>query len=702
MFTAAFAQYKRFEKHFFKADKAKDMTAYIKLKHQFRAMLVVPGFAIIPTLYLLIFHGFFIVFVPVLLSSVLIGFRTKSYRILQAIFYTLMTLIPIRYIWTPHILVIPASILLTNMQILAQIQSISLMVAHLATQSLFFYFYGLDFMMAKIKGMSPEELAEDAKFAVGYSVGSAVTNMVCMRLFNSQFLSLLRKVNTLKDDLSKANNQLNDQNLKLQNNLELKDVFIYTFSHELKNALNGLLGNLFLACDTAKDHRVIQFLTSAKVCGEVLKNFVHNILDSGKLENGNLEVSPEKKDVMNFFQNAWRICGRIIQNKRLEGFLEIEKNVPRYLELDEQRMIQIILNLVSNACKFTEKGYVRLRVSWKTISINNALQLQSPPETSRTHRDNFEEDALFRDMSEFPDSQDGSLSNRENNHLVMSEYRKKFISGKPCYQLNLKKSQWNQGEVLSSKLPGGSKGILKIQILDSGCGMTAEEQGRLFQKFSQVNQLAGQRKVGTGLGLWICKELASRMNGDIKTRSNVGVGSVFELTVCTLIPKILEKSRSRNGSLYFTANNSLMKLPSEPKVSSTRKILLADDDSFNIELMKNYLNKFGINYLCAYDGEEAVSLFRKHYKEIGFVITDNFMPKKTGVEAALEIAGFLEEQGQPKIPIMCISGDLKVSAGERGITSVIQKPINFDRLKEELMIIFPQVADGCNNRFCDL
>ena len=94
------------------------------------------------------------------------------------------------------------------------------------------------------------------------------------------------------------------------------------------------------------------------------------------------------------------------------------------------------------------------------------------------------------------------------------------------------------------------------------------------------------------------------------------------------------------------------------------KVLVVDDDSFNIELMKNYLNKFGINYICAYDGEEAVSLFKKHYKEIGFVITDNFMPKKTGTEAALKMTDFLGEKRRPRILILCISEDLKVHVGK--------------------------------------
>ncbi len=84
----------------------------------------------------------------------------------------------------------------------------------------------------------------------------------------------------------------------------MKDVFIYTFSHELKNTLNDLRGTLSLAYDTTKYTRVLQFLSSANVCGEVLKNFVNNILDYEKLENGNLEVSTERKDVMHLIQNV--------------------------------------------------------------------------------------------------------------------------------------------------------------------------------------------------------------------------------------------------------------------------------------------------------------------------------------------------------------------------------------------------------------
>ena len=694
--------YKRFEKSFFKEDKTKDMVTYVKLRQQFRVMMMLTALVFLISICILVMYRVVITTSLQLLLVVLIGFRTKSYNIIRLLFFSLMTMVPAEYPSTSMVLVAPISILFSNMQVLIQTQSAILMLAHLITQLIVFYFYGINRMAVKIRELSTEELIASSRISVIIALGMACINLVTMKLFYLQFSKLLMKVNTLKDNLSKANNQLNDQNLKLQNNLEMKDVFIYTFSHELKNALNGLLGNLTLAYDSAKDDtRVLQFLASAKVCGEVLKNFIHNILDSGKLENGNLEVCPERRDVMNFMQSIWAICGKIIQNKRLKGSLEIERNVPRFLDLDEQRLIQIILNLVSNAVKFTETGHVRIRVSWQTISASSREEMKGS-QYLRTSQAKIEDETeevrettCLGDMREFPDSLEARPSNKENHHLV-TEYQKKFIDGAQCYQLDLEKSHWNYGETLSSTLPEGSKGFLKVQVVDSGCGMTIEQQGKLFQKFSQVSSVQGQRKIGTGLGLWICKELTTRLNGDIRTRSVVGVGSVFEFTVQATVSKNpLARSKSYRAPRKESFN-SPQRTFSERRASNMLKILIADDDSFNIELMKNYLRKFGISYICAYDGEEAVLLFKKHFKEICFVITDNFMPKKMGTEAAFEIATFLEENRQPQIPIVCISGDMKVSVEEKGITSVIQKPINFDRLRDELMVVFPQLTTLSN------
>ena len=700
-----FANYKRVEKIFFRADKNGEKENYIKLKYQFRMMLTFSLLTSLLSLVILVVKQEFLPGPYPILASILIGFRFKWYNLPKIILWALATWIPIKYMSSDLFFTVPTAIMFTNIQLMVLTQSRFFTYLELIIQTLVFYFYGIEKMTQQIQGMTAEEIGKLVRDTIFFCIVLIWINLIGMNRFYAHVNNLLRKIGALRDNLTKVNDQLNDQNHKLQNNLEMKDVFIYTFSHELKNALNGLLGNLYLAYGMTKDSELVQLLSSAKVCGEVLKNFIHNILDSGKLENGNLEVAPERTDVMNFLENVWTICGRIIENKRLQGCLKIAKNVPKYLKLDEQRMIQIILNLVSNACKFTEKGHVRIHVSWQPTSPSDAsqqlhtlqeIQASQTMSNNQTSLDQvIEREAEFdRDIREFLYTSEACSFNKEKLHL-MTDRPKKFIADSQFYQLSLSKWHWNCEEVLSpSKLEKETKGVLKVQVIDTGCGMTPEEQSRLFRRFSQTSIIPGQRKVGTGLGLWICKELANGLDGDIKVCSDVGIGSTFELSIRTAVAPLIEKTSSQ-ATLSICSDRSLTKPARRTRRPNTKKILIADDDSFNVELMKHFLAKFGINYFCAYDGQEAVALFKKHYEEICFVITDNFMPKKTGTEAALEISAFLKELKKPHIPIMCISGDTKVNIGGTGISSLIQKPINFDRLREEIMIIYPQV----NNKF---
>ena len=700
IFKNLFARYKRFEKLFLRVDKngGQEKAEYINLKYQFRIKFTFSLLTTLVSISLLLLHGQFLPLPYPLLASVLVGFRYKWYNVPRVMLLIAMTMIPVYDLVSDQALAAPSAIMFTNILMLVLTQSQLFTLAHLVIQTLIMYFYGVDMLVQKIQNLTPDEIAKLVQAAAYLCLMGTWVGLIMMQRFYSHVNNLLRKINALRNNLSLANNQLNTQNVKLQSNLEMKDVFIYTFSHELKNALNGLLGNLTLAYDSAaKNPQLARLILPAKVCGEVLKNFVHNILDSGKLENGNLEVSPEKRDVMSFMENIWAVCGRIIENKRLHGCLEIEKNVPRYLDLDEQRMIQIVLNLISNACKFTEKGYVRIHISWQPISTSDEQHIPQEDESCEIRNSNSmkmlvqnnKDTEEYGDVREFKESSEDCLLNKEKLHLV-TEGPKKFITDSQSYHLTLSKWNWHREEVLPSGHVKGAKGILKVQVLDTGCGMSSEDQAKLFQRCCQTNRTTGQRKVGTGLGLWICKELAKGLDGDIKMRSVVGVGSTFELTIRTTISRVLKKQHSfTNFSQY--SDNSPTRSIQKRKKQNKRKILIADDDNFNVELMKNFLDKFAIEYFCAYDGEEAVSVFKKHYEEICFVITDNYMPKKMGAEAAFEIASFLEEMKQSKIPIICISGDVKVDVGEKGITKVIQKPINFDRLKEELAPIYPQV-----------
>ena len=281
-------KYKPIEKYFVNGDKSKDLMRYLKAKCLFRMMLATTVAGIFLGGLALLIYGRFMPGAFIIALFALIGFRYKAYNMLRGVFFLIHVVVPFTYYKSPSAMIFFGCVITTNFGVMYYTQSEILVLAHLLIHSIGIYFKGLDSITNVVKNQSPEELAENVKFAVYHTLIASLICMISLRVYNSYNFGLLRKVSALKENLATANTHLNHQNTKLQDNLEMKNLFIYTFSHELKNALNGLLGNLTLAYDAAKNSPAMNFLSSAKVCGEVLKNFIHNILDSGKLENGHL------------------------------------------------------------------------------------------------------------------------------------------------------------------------------------------------------------------------------------------------------------------------------------------------------------------------------------------------------------------------------------------------------------------------------
>jgi len=159
--------------------------------------------------------------------------------------------------------------------------------------------------------------------------------------------------------------------LKRTNTFQMKEhkkekqrLFLLYFSHVLRNPLNSILGNLQLALLNDLPANIREKLNICKVCGEVLLSQINNILDKGKVEVGDLEVIPTPTKVFDHLQKIWGVCAELIKERGLQGSIIIDKSLPKILILDNSRLTQILLNLVGNAVKTTEKGSISLTVQW--------------------------------------------------------------------------------------------------------------------------------------------------------------------------------------------------------------------------------------------------------------------------------------------------------------------------------------------------
>ncbi|MCE9647585.1 MAG: PAS domain-containing protein [Chloroflexi bacterium] len=395
--------------------------------------------------------------------------------------------------------------------------------------------------------------------------------------FSQDELAVLQ---TLADQVAVAIDNARSFELSQQAVMEMREIdrlksqFLANMSHELRTPLNSIIGFsrvILKGIDGPVSELQQQDLTAIYNSGQHLLGLINDVLDLSKIEAGKMELAFDEVNMVDITNSVISTMSGLIKDRPVELKKLIEPDLPT-VRADAIRIRQVMINLISNASKFTDEGDIVVEVGLK------------PGPTGRNE--------------------------------------------------------------------------VQVSVTDTGAGISEQDQAKLFQAFSQVDDSPTRKTGGTGLGLSICQHLVNMHGGRIWVESTVGKGSTFYFT----IP-------------LFRMDSETTTLPASNKV-----ILSIDDDPQVIGLYERYLHPQGYQVIPLTDPSRAIERARQLKP---FAITlDIMMP---GVDGWTVLDGLKGDPETRNIPVIVCSIIEDLEKGfNLGAADYLVKPILEDDLVNSL------------------
>ncbi|MDZ4775310.1 MAG: ATP-binding protein [Alphaproteobacteria bacterium] len=348
-----------------------------------------------------------------------------------------------------------------------------------------------------------------------------------------------------------------------------KSQFLTTMSHELRTPLNAIIGYAEILeedLEAAPEEANADDARRIRRAARHLLLLINEVLDLSKIEAGRLELIDGPVDVAALLREVEETVRPIGAGNGNKVVLDIVGRIPT-LETDGARLKQCLLNLATNACKFTKDGRVTIRAAIETR---------------------------------------------------------------------------------------GGASVLEVAVVDSGIGISHEDQARLFQPFVQVDSAETRKQDGTGLGLVITHKLAQAMGGDVSLVSTPGLGSTFTLTIAAT-PAAQSAGENINAGPV---------------------VLVIEDDPTARDLTVRALSRLSFNVRSATNAAEGLAMIEASAPDL--VILDIHLPDMSGWDVLARIKTGVQTSVLPVL-VVTIDDD-RARALDLGACDHMQKPVDRDRL----------------------
>ncbi|MGP1384089.1 MAG: response regulator [Thainema sp.] len=552
-----------------------------------------------------------------------------------------------------------------------------------------------------------------------------------------EIAELAASFNQMAAQLKQSFDTLAAKNEELRELDRLKDEFLANTSHELRTPLNGIIGIAESLVDGATGtlpDATRANLSMISASGRRLSTLINDILDFSKLRHHGLVLNQTPIGLREVVEVVLILSKPLLRTKSIQLINNIPSDLPSAWA-DEDRLLQILHNLIGNAIKFTEQGQIvmsaqiqpRTTVSQREIersadcdrtSTADALTTDAACASTYSDQSALTRQQLVSSQAELVTNADAEEAHRPTNGTVSTV--QVSPSPAPVVQSETQVGTANRIATTSGSHHATSAAAiapdqeLKISVSDTGIGIPDHKLDRIFEAFEQADGSTARLYGGTGLGLAITKQLVELHGGTLTVDSTLGQGSTFTFTLPIAVGAAATDRFSTAGNRpdaeFAQDNLAIARLILDPNsligepnsnepmgletatsqmqrsANQTLTVLIVDDEPVNLQVLVNYLSLEDYQIAQASSGAEALDLMAQGLQP-DLILLDVMMPGMTGYEVCQQIR---QQYPTHELPIVMLTAKNQVASLvqglEAGANDYLAKPISRDELLARIRV----------------